>query len=86
MAEQRQPILKYTESFSAVKGTSYSGASFDLGNVFQMKTKEVNVIMNSNGVGFSIGYDSIVYVNTAATYTFSKDCTLAFADMVEVVS
>jgi len=86
MAAQRQQLLKYTGSLLAKKGTQYSGDDFSLGNVFQVKSKNVKLILNSNGVAFDIPYEGIIYVNTDVTYTFSSDCVLAFADMIEVVA
>ena len=85
MPQQTQFVMKYTGSFAAIKGEAYAGASFLLGNVMKMKTEGVNVILNSNGIAFPMSFDDVGYVDTSVTYTFSKDCTIAFGAMVEVL-
>ena len=85
MANPVQHITKYTGSIECLAGVPYDGSAFSLGNVMQMKTQKVKVIINSEGAGFDIKYDDVGYVDITATYTFSINCTIAFGAMVEVV-
>lgn len=84
MANPSQPILKYTGSATCVKGTPYLGSTFTLGNVMQMKTENVSVSLDGTDA-FLISFDDYAYVDATVTYTFNKDCIVAFADMTEVV-
>ena len=80
-----QSVIKYTGSIQALKGEPYAGSDFSFGNVMQMKTKGVSVILNSNGLGFRVLFDDIGYVDATATYTFDRDCIIAFGEMIEVI-
>jgi len=85
MANPVQFVMKYTGAVECTAGVPYDGSAFTLGNVMQMKTKNVKVIMNSSGAGFDIRYDDVGYVDVTATYTFDSNCTIAFGAMVEVL-
>ena len=85
MAQQTRNILRYSESVLLQKGVPYSGGSFSLGNVIQVKTAGVRLILNHNGLAFSIGFDDTWYIDPGTNYTFTEDCLVVFATMVEVV-
>lgn len=85
MANPVQFVMQYVGALECDAGVPYAGSSFTLGNVMQMKTNNVKVIMNSSGAGFDIKYDDIGYVDTTATYTFDTACTIAFGAMIEVL-
>lgn len=85
MANPVQFTMKYTGAIECEAGVPYDGSTFTLGNMMQMKTEGVKVVMNSSGAGFDIKYDDTGYVDTTATYTFSTNCTIAFGAMVEVL-
>ena len=86
MASKLQFIPKYTGSLELAGGQSYPAASFSMGNIIQMKTRNINVILNSNGIAFSVPFNDMIYVDSSASYTFSEDCTVAFLAMIEVVA
>lgn len=77
--------MKYAGSLVAGKGEPIKGSSFSDGNVFQVKTKNVNVILNRNGIAFPADFDEMFYIDTAASYTFSEDTVLAYGTFVEVI-
>ncbi len=83
MAQFSYPAIKYTGSLTCKRGTKYFGNAFTLGNLMQMKTKGVKVSISSMDA-FDVSFNDYGYVDTTATYTFSKDCILAFGDVVEV--
>ncbi|MEA3344321.1 MAG: hypothetical protein U9Q16_01395 [Patescibacteria group bacterium] len=85
MAQPTLYLIKYTGSIEVDKGVPYAGSSVSLGNVLQMKTKGVSVVINSSGPAFTITYDDLAFLDATATYTFNKDCIIAIGDMVEVV-
>ncbi len=85
MSLRSQFILKYAGSLQIAGGEPYAGSSFSLGNILQMKSSGVKVILNSNGLGFAIDLGETLYVDNGVTYTFSEDCIIAFATAVEVV-
>ena len=83
MADPTTFIMKYAGAAEFTAGTSYDGSALDLGTTMQMKTSGVSVSVDGT-IGFPIGYDDVAFLNTGATYTFSKDCVVAFGDMTEV--
>ena len=85
MAQPTYHVLKYVDVLSVTKGKVYAGSSITTGSVMQMKTKNVDVILNSSGVSIPTTFDDLNYVDANTTYTFSKDCVVAICDMVEVV-
>ncbi len=84
MAQPVQFVLKYTGSMEVKAGDQLLGSSISIGNVLQMKTKGVKVIINNTGVMFPITYDDLSYLDATATYTFDKDCIIAIGEMTEV--
>ena len=75
-------VIQYTDVLDAKAGVAYSGADITTGNIMQMKTDGVAVVLNSSGVSFSITYDDVGYVDINTTYTFSKDCVIAIGNMI----
>ena len=84
MAQPSFFIMGYNGSTSVVAGKAYTDTDFTLGNVMQMKTHGVRVSISGMDA-FDITYDDLGYVVAGATYTFNKDCIIAFGDMTEVV-
>lgn len=84
MAKPNQIAIQYTGSYSIVGGESYPATSFALGNVLQMKTKDVKVSIDKTP-DFPISYDDLAYVNTGSAYRFNKDCIIAVGQMTLVV-
>jgi len=84
MAQPAVHILKYVDVMEVEKGVVYNGSAITTGNVMQMKTKGVSVIINSANVSFLTTFDDLNYVDASTTYTFDKDCVVAICDMVEV--
>lgn len=85
MAQPSIFVMKYVDTLEVTAGEVYHGIDITSGNVMQMKTKGVNVILNSSGTAFPVTFDDLNYIDQGVTYTFSKNCIVAIGSMVEVV-
>jgi len=85
MAQPTVHVLKYVDAMEAEAGVAYEGSTITSGNIMQMKTKGVSVILNSSGPSFPVTFDDLNYVDASTTYTFDKDCVVAICNMTEVV-
>jgi len=77
-------VIQYTDVLDVKAGTIYLGADITTGNIMQIKTDGVSVVLNSSGVSFPITYDDVGYVDVNTTYTFNKDCVIAIGNMITV--
>lgn len=85
MAQPTMHILQYVASASVTGGKLYNSSDFTgIGNILQMKTKNVNVSIDGN-VMFSTSFDDTSFIENGHTYVFDRDCVVAIASMVEVV-
>lgn len=83
MAQFVQPVVKYSGTFTAIKGELYLGSSFTLGNVMEIKTNSSVSIGGTDAFSVSIG--DTLYIHPDKTYLFTSDCLLLFGEVMEII-
>ena len=83
MPQPNQIVIKYNGSIEATAGEEILGSGFVDGTVLKMKTKGVSVAINGTPA-FPTDYNEEAFVDTTATYVFTKDCIMSTGIMIEV--
>ena len=76
-------LIKYKGAKAIKANTPVLGSSFPTATALIMKTEGVNASVNGTDA-FPVQFNDISVMDTSATYTFTKDCVVAFGDYVAV--
>lgn len=76
-------LIKYQGAVSVKANVPVQGSQFIAGTVLIMKTEGVYVSISGTDA-FLIQKGDFSVVDTSATYTFTKDCIIAFGEFVAI--